>query len=310
MMQGMTQSTLRISVPDDSWVEALTDLSDRVEIVVWESDSAQPDGHLDLVLRPYTLDAEVLRTIDASRVGLVQSQGLGYDGVADALPAGGAYANAVGVHEASTAELAMALALASLRHIDEYVRAMPAGAWEPRWTSSLIDRRVMLLGVGGIGRELYKRLGGFDAEIVRVGATARDDEHGHVHATSELHDLLPTVDIVIVAVPLTADTTGMVGDAFLAALPEGALVVNVARGKVVDTDAVLRAQGRIRFAADVFDPEPLPADHPLWGAPGVLISPHVGGRSSAMRPRVERLVRNQIDRLLAGHEPDHVVVRT
>lgn len=310
MIETMTDFALRISVPDTSWVEALADLSDRVEVVVWEPDSPQPDGHLDMVLRPYTLATEVLRSFDMARIALVQSQGLGYDGVAEDLPAGGVYANAVGVHEASTAELAIALALASLRQVDDFARAMPDGVWEPRWTSSLIDRRVMLLGIGGIGSELVKRLRGFDAELVRVGTTARHDEHGHVHATAELPDLLPTVEVVIVAVPLTDDTAGMVDDAFLAALPEGALVVNVARGKVVDTDAVLRAAGRIRFAADVFDPEPLPADHPLWQAPGVLVSPHVGGRSSAMRPRVERLVRHQIDRLLSGHEPDHVVVRT
>ena len=306
----MTAEALRISVPDDSWVDALADLDDRVEFVVWDTESPQPDGHLDLVLRPYTLDNSVLRDFDVSRIGLVQSQSLGYDGVADLLPPGGRYANAVGVHEASTAELAIALALASSRHLDDFARAMPDGTWEKPWTSSLIDRRVMLLGVGGIGGELVQRLDGFGCELVRVGSTARDDARGHVHGTEELANLLPTVDVVIVAVPLTPDTTGLVDDDFIAELPDGALIVNVARGKVVDTDAVVRADGRIRFAADVLDPEPLPPDHPLWRTPRVLISPHVGGRSSAMRSRVEAVVRHQIDRLLDGHEPDDVVVRT
>lgn len=301
---------LRVSVPDDSWLDSLDDLTDRVELVVWDTATAQPEGHLDLVLRPYVLDNSVLPGFDTARMGLVQAQSLGFDGVADALPAGGTYANAVGVHEASTAELAIALALASLRHVDDFARAMGEGAWEQPWSSSLIDRRVMLLGVGGIGTELAKRLDGFGCDLVRVANSARDDDLGHVHATSELPDLLPAVDVVIVAVPLTAETTGMVDDAFIAALPDDALIVNVARGKVVDTDAVVRADGRIRFAADVFDPEPLPADHPLWTVPRVLVSPHVGGRSSAMRPRVERVVRRQIDRLLAGQEPDDVVVRT
>lgn len=300
---------LRISVPDATWIDTLSDLDDRVEVIVWDTEAAQPEGHLDLVLRPYTLSVDALGTWDMSRIGLVQAQSLGFDGVADVLPKGGVYANAVGVHEASTAELAIALALASLRRVDDFARAMPAGSWEPQWSSSLIDRRVLLLGVGGIGRELVQRLDGFGCEVVRVGSTARDDEHGHVHATGELADLLPTVDVVIVAVPLTSDTAGLVDDDFLAALPDGGLVVNVARGKVVDTDAVVRAAGRVRFAADVLDPEPLPADHPLWRVPGVLISPHVGGRSSAMRPRVERVVRRQIDLMLAG-EPEDVVVRT
>lgn len=308
--RDMTDSALRISVPDDSWVDTLADLADRVKVVVWDTETSQPDGHLDLVLRPYILSNGVLASFDTSRIGLVQSQALGFDGVVESLPAGGVYANAVGVHEASTAELAITLALASLRHVDDFARAMSAGSWEQPWTSSLIDRRVMLLGVGGIGGELVKRLEGFDAAVVRVGSTARDDERGHVHGTDELPTLLPTVDVVIIAVPLTEETTGLVGDDFLAALPDGALVVNVARGKVVDTDAVVRAAGRISFAADVLDPEPLLADHPLWQTPGVLISPHVGGKSSAMRPRVERVVRGQIARLLAGEEPDAVVVRT
>ena len=306
----MTDHALRISVPDDSWTETLADLADRVEIVVWNTETPQPDGHLDLVLRPYSLDADSLRTLDTSRVGLVQSQALGFDGVEDALPAGGVYANAVGVHEASTAELAIGLALASTRHLDDFARHMPHGAWDPRFTPSLIDSTVLLLGVGGIGGELMRRLAGFDCDVVRVGTTARDDEHGHVHGNDELHDLLPTADVVIVAVPLTAETTGMVDDDFLAALHDDALVVNVARGKVVDTGAVVRADGRVRFAADVVDPEPLPSDHALWRTPGVLISPHVGGRSSAMRPRVEQVVRRQIERLLAGEEPLDVVVRT
>lgn len=301
---------LRVSVPEDSWLDSLDDLTDRVELMVWDTTTSQPEGHLDLVLRPYVLDNSVLPGFDTSRIGLVQAQSLGYDGVADVLPAGGTYANAVGVHEASTAELAIALALASLRHVDDFARAMPDGSWEQPWSSSLIDRRVVLLGVGGIGTELARRLDGFDCDLVRVASSARTDDRGHVHATSELPDLLPTADVVIIAVPLTAETTGMVDDAFIAALPDDALVVNVARGKVVDTDAVVRAGGRIRFAADVFDPEPLPADHPLWTVPRVLVSPHVGGRSSAMRPRVERVVRHQIDRLLAGQEPDDVVVRT
>lgn len=306
----MTDQMLRVSVPDDSWLDSLSDLAAGVEMVVWDTATVQPEGHLDLVVRPYVLDNSVLPGLDMARIGVIQAQSLGYDGVADVLPAGGAYANAVGVHEASTAELAIALALASLRQIDDFARAMGEGSWEQPWSSSLIDRRVMLLGVGGIGAELTRRLDGFDCDLVRVASSAREDDRGHVHGTSELFDLLPGVDVVIVAVPLTADTTGLVDDDFIAALPDDALIVNVARGKVVDTDAVVRAGGRIRFAGDVFDPEPLPADHPLWTVPRVLVSPHVGGRSSAMRPRIERVVRHQIDRLLAGHPPDHVVVTT
>lgn len=297
---------MRISVPDSSWQGVLDDLP--VEVVEWDGKAPQPEGRLDLAVWPYTLDPSDMAAVDASRIGLIQGQSLGYDGVADVLSAGGRYANAVDVHEDSTAELAMALLLAAVRKLDVFAAQQAEGRWRKSWTTSLLDRRVLLLGVGGIGRRMATRLDGFGCEIVRVGTRARDDEHGHVHGTDELADLLPTVDAVVVAVPLTPDTERIVDAQFLAALPDGAIVVNVARGRTADTDAVLAEAGRIRYASDVFDPEPLPADHPLWSAPGVIITPHVGGMTSAMAPRIQAVVRGQVERLLAGEEPADVVV--
>lgn len=113
---------------------------------------------------------------------------------------------------------------------------------------------------------------------------------------------------MIVAVPLTAATEGLVDAAFLARLRDGAIVVNVARGRTAVTEAVLAEAGRLRYASDVFDPEPLPQDHPLWSAPGVIVTPHVGGMTSAMAPRIQAVVRGQVQRLLAGEEPADVVV--
>jgi phosphoglycerate dehydrogenase-like enzyme len=301
----MASRTLHVTVPDDDWVDRLSDLED-VDLTVWDFNSPQPERFVDIAVRPYTVAASGLEDLDPERIGLVQSQALGYDGVADVLPDGIAYANAVGVHEESTAELAVALLLASQREVDRYARE--AGEWNRRFTASLIDRRVMLLGHGGIGVEVEKRLAGFGAKLVRVAGHRREDESGVVHASDEVPGLLPTVDAVVLAVPLTEATAGLVGDAFLDALPDGAIVVNVSRGKVVDTDAVVRQAGRVRLAADVTDPEPLPADHPLWSTPGVLISPHVGGMSSAMQPRIDAVVRRQVARLLAGQEPADVVV--
>lgn len=297
---------MRISVPDSSWQGVLDDLP--VEVVEWAGKAPQPEGRLDLAVWPYTLDPSDMAAVDASRIGLIQGQSLGYDGVADVLSAGGRYANAVDVHEDSTAELAMALLLAAVRKLDVFAAQQAEGIWRKSWTTSLLDRRVLLLGVGGIGRRMAARLDGFGCEIVRVGTRARDDEHGHVHGTDELADLLPTVDAVVVAVPLTPVTERIVDADFLAALPDGAIVVNVARGRTADTDAVLAEAGRIRYASDVFDPEPLPADHPLWSAPGVIITPHVGGMTSAMAPRIQAVVRGQVERLLAGEEPADVVV--
>jgi phosphoglycerate dehydrogenase-like enzyme len=301
----MASRTLHVTVPDGSWIGALADLDD-VELTVWDMDGDQPERHVDLAVRPYTVAAGGLDALDPALLDVVQSQALGFDGVADVLPDGITYCNAVGVHEESTAELAVALLLASQREIDRYAREV--GQWNRGFTASLIDRRVMLLGTGGIGREIEKRLDGFGAELVRVATRARRDERGEIHGQDELSTLLPTVDAVLLAVPLSDSTEGLVDDAFLAALPDGAIVVNVSRGKVVDTDAVVRQAGRVRLAADVTDPEPLPSDHPLWTAPGVLISPHVGGMSTAMRPRIEAVVRRQIALLLDGQPPADVVV--
>jgi len=295
---------MRISVPEQVWTGILADLD--AEIVVWDGSDAQPDGHLDLVLWPYMARPDAMRDVDPARIGLIQGQSLGYDGVAEALPGGATYANAVGVHEGATAELAIALLLAATRRLGEFRDAQRERVWKKHWSPGLIDRRVLLVGVGGIGGEVVTRLDGFGADVVRVGSTAREGVHG----TDELPVLLPDADAVILAVPLTESTTGLVDADFLARLPDTAVVVNVSRGKVVVTDAVVAEAGRIGFASDVFDPEPLPSDHPLWSTPNTFITPHVGGMSSSMRTRVEALVRRQVTHLEAGEEPDHVVVRT
>jgi len=293
---------MRISVPDAAWRDRLADLD--LEVIVWDGSTPQPDGYLDVALWPYDVAPTALAGIDPSRIGLVQGQSLGYDSVREFLPAGGRYANAVGVHEGATAELAMALLLTATRRMDEFGDAQRERTWAKHWAPGLIGRRIVLIGVGGIGSELMARLAGFGAVVVNVASTPRDDVHG----IDELPALLSSADAVVIAVPLTESTVGLVDADFLARLPDGAVVVNVSRGKVVVTDAVVAEGGRIGFASDVFDPEPLPPDHLLWTVPHTIITPHVGGMSSSMATRVEALLRRQIGRLAAGQEPDHVVV--
>jgi len=179
---------------------------------------------------------------------------------------------------------------------------MPSGTWGNDFSTSLADRRVLIVGYGRIGAAIERRLAGFEvASVTRVARRARTGEVP-VHAIGELGSLLPQADVVFVITPLTPDTEHLIGAAELAAMPEGALLVNVARGRVVDTDALVAATatGRVRAALDVTDPEPLPSDHPLWRTPGVLISPHVGGQSTAFQPRMLRLVREQLARFAAG----------
>lgn len=311
----MTDRRLLVSVPGGTLRDALLALGplpDGVELVEWDLESPAPAEEIDLVVPPYMGTARRLGALAGVRTRLVQSQSIGYDEVAAALPPGHVFANAASVHETSTAELTLALVLAAQRGIPAFVRAATEGRWAPERRESLADRRVLLVGAGGVGRAIEDRLRPFEVELTRVASRARDDDRGHVHGADELPALLPHAEIVIVGVPLTDATTGLVDADFLAALPDGALVVNIARGKVADTDAILAeaTSGRLRFALDVTDPEPLPAGHPLFALPDVLISPHVGGASTAMVPRMARLLRRQIERMLRGDEPVNVVLRS
>ena len=313
---------LVVSLPNDLLRPYLEKLADPVpagvEFVTWAIDGPPPEPRIDIAVQPYmSADPSRFRWLAEGEVGLVQSQSIGYDGVAAALPPGLVYANASSVHETATAELALALILASQRGLDVFARNAEHGLWKGGRRPSLADRMILILGYGGVGKAIEARLAGFEVgQVVRVASRARADAAGevqdpvHIHGIGELPTLLPQTDIVVIGTPLTAATRGLVGAAELALLPDDALVVNVARGPVLDTAAVLAEVGRLRFALDVTDPEPLPADHPLWSAPGVLISPHVGGAASAMEPRMARLLRRQIGHLLAGEEPENVVLRS
>ncbi|MDT9689686.1 2-hydroxyacid dehydrogenase [Streptomyces sp. P9(2023)] len=221
--------------------------------------------------------------------------------------------NAKGVHEASTAELALALILASLRGIPGFVRGQDKEEWLSGFYPALADKSVLIVGYGSIGAAIEDRLAPFEcARVVRVARSARTTERGPVHPLSELPALLPQADVVVLSTPLTPESRHLADAGFLARMKDDALLVNVARGPVVDTAALLKEveSGRISAALDVTDPEPLPPGHPLWHAPGVLVSPHVGGSTSAFMPRAKRLIAAQITRLVAGERPANVVLTT
>lgn len=286
-----------------------------VKFVVWDLDGPAPVPRADIVVPPYWGGAKRLARVAEIETRLVQWQSIGFDAVQRFLPAGVRLANATSVHETSTAELVLALTLASQRNIPGFVHQADAHVWQVRRNPSLADRRVLLIGYGGVGKAVDARLAGFEVDVTRVARTARreNDLAGNeveVHALSELSELLPDAEIVILTVPLTDDTRGLLDAERLEQLPDGALVVNVARGPVVDTDALVAElqAGRLRAAVDVADPEPLPADHPLWDCPGTLITPHVGGESTAMLPRMSSLIRRQIERLRNGEEPENIVL--
>jgi phosphoglycerate dehydrogenase-like enzyme len=268
-----------------------------------------PDGveDVEVFVPPYSVGPEVREVLPRmSSLRVVQTLTAGVDNIRDVVPDGVLLCNGRGIHDTSTAELVLTLVLSSLRGVPELVRAQDRHEWSPGWHASLADRTVLLVGYGAIGAAVEARLAPFECSVVRVARSAREG----VHAISELPALLPEADVVVLVLPLTDETRGLVDAGFLASMKNGALLVNVARGAVVDTDALVTAlrSERVRAAVDVVDPEPLPAGSPLWDCPGLLVTPHVGGSSSAMWPRAHRLVRDQLHRIAAGEEPVNVMV--
>jgi phosphoglycerate dehydrogenase-like enzyme len=299
--------SIRVAVPDsDMRARILPEIGDDVELIVWRPNDEPFEGELDLLVIPYVVSYDLLAGLPRG-VKHIQSQSLGYDGAADFVPRGTTFSNAVGVHEAPAAEIAMTLILASQRGWPEVGRNQSAELWDRKRWPGLIGQRVLLIGVGGIGHEFEKRVSGFDVHLTRVASRARDD----IHSIEDLNLLLPTADIVVLALPLVDETRGLVNDAFLDRLPHGALIVNVSRGAIVDTDALVRhvRTGAVRSALDVVDPEPLPPGHPLWSLPGSLLTPHLGGNVQSMLDRIDPLVIAQINRLRAGQTPDHIVIK-
>lgn len=303
-------------VPYTGYAEAgrrLGPLPSGLDLDFYLAEGDELPGTIDEVafyVLPYMKGAAVLaRASDMPRLQVVQTLTAGYDEFLPLLPARVTLCNAAGLHDTSTAELAVALALASGRHLDSYARAQSAGTWHQIWGRSLADQRVLIIGYGHIGQAIERRLQGFEvASVTRVARRGRPGPP-EVRPIEELHGLLPQADVVFLIAPHTAQTEHLIGARELKLLPDQALLVNVARGKLVDTDALLAevSTGRIRAALDVTDPEPLPPGHPLWQQPGVLISPHVGGASTAFGPRADRLIAAQLTRFAAGERLENVV---
>ncbi|MET8708660.1 2-hydroxyacid dehydrogenase [Streptomyces californicus] len=313
----MTATTSAVWLPFPA--EEIDGLPEGLDYRYWDGEPDYPGDPADCAyyVVPYMKGPEVaVRPLAEMRgVQVVQTLSAGIDHVEPglgSLPPGVRLCNAKGVHEASTAELTLALVLASLRGIPGFVHGQDAEEWRSGFYPALADKSVLIVGYGSIGSAIEDRLAPFEcARVARVARSARASARGPVQALDELPALLPESDVVILSTPLNPSTRGLVGAEFLAAMPDGALLVNVARGGVVDTKALLAEleSGRLRAALDVTDPEPLPAGHPLWHAPNVLITPHVGGSTSAFEPRAKRLLAAQLTRFAAG-EPVENVVRT
>ncbi|MCW2529652.1 MAG: D-isomer specific 2-hydroxyacid dehydrogenase NAD-binding [Pseudonocardiales bacterium] len=302
-----------VCVPGEA-AKGLTEfLSDQaeVEVIVWDGQGQPPDRmeEIQFWVPPFGWNVieelpGILSAMPALEV--IQVTSAGYDQFEGRLPPHVRLCNGRGIHGGSTSEWVLAVTLASLREIPRFVRAADDRRWDYHSTDELAGKRVLIIGAGDLGQQTARRLRAFDAEPVLVARTARDD----IHALSELPELLPSADVVVLVVPKTDETTGLVNAEFLARLRDGALVVNAARGPVVDTAALLAElqSGRLHAALDVTDPEPLPTDHPLWSAPNLLITPHVGGSVFGYAARARRLVAEQIARFATGEELINVVI--
>ena len=301
-----------VSFPDRTWRDDVGPI-EGITPVVWDPQASPPGEDVEVFVAPYMAPSDQIAVVaDAPTVRLVQLLSAGADVALPVVPQDVAIANAKGVHDAATAELTVALVLASQRGFDELARAQAKGEWLPRhFRRGLADHRVLLLGYGSVGRAIAERLAPFEVSLTAVASRARDGDDlvDRVHGIDELAELVPEHDILLSVLPGTDATAGILDDALLAAMPDGALVCNVGRGNALVTEDALRHTGRLRFALDVTDPEPLPSDHPLWSEPGVIISPHTGGVTEAFRPRMVALLREQLRRVAAGDEPLNLVAR-
>ncbi len=291
----------------------LDPLPDNVELV------AEPEPDVEVVV----LGVELMRRLpglfdELSQLRVVQSINAGVDWLLPTVPNGVIVCSASGAHDSAVSEWVVATILALRRRLPEFLELQRHGAWDANVNDltatgpsplgpidDLEGSTVLVLGHGSIGRALAARLAPFGARVVGIARHARDD----AEPPEALERLLPSADAVVVLLPLTPETERIVDADFLARMKPGALLVNAARGRLVDTDALLAAldAGRIRAALDVSDPEPLPADHPLWQAPNVLITPHVAGAVSRWQARAYRLAGDQIRRYAAGEPLLNVV---
>lgn len=303
---------MRVIVPSEEIATAIADAGVDVETVVWRQDSEAdaPAGELLIGVRPGKPEASE-RISEIAGLRHIHVPSLGYEWVEGFVPQGVTLSNSAGTIEEGTAELTLAMILAVLREIPRAVDQQREGRWEAGFTaSSLQGARVLMLGYGGVGKAVARRIAAFAPEsITPVGSRARTEDGTHIHGADELPRLLPQTDVVVVSLPHSEQTAGLVDADFLAAMPDGALLANIGRGPVVDTAALLAelSTERLRAALDVTDPEPLPDGHPLWSAPGCLILPHVGGATSKVWELTLELIVQQAQRMAAGEGPRNIV---
>jgi phosphoglycerate dehydrogenase-like enzyme len=301
--------TVTVLVPGEQGRAALAE-QEWADPVLYDPDREWPEPASSaevLVVPPEapTADRLLAAMRELPKLRMVQTLSAGVELWEGKLPDGVLLSNARGAHGGATAELAATGLLAVYREVPQFLANQAGHRWDQHPTETLDGKRVLVLGAGDLAQSLRSQLEPFGATVTLVGRSARDG----VRSFDEVPGLLAGHDAVILMVPYNDQTHHLADAAFLARMPDQAVLVNVARGPVVDTNALLAelTAGRLRAVLDVTDPEPLPADHPLWDAPGVLIFPHVGGNTAGMTDRAWRVVAEQIGAFAAGQEPPNLV---
>jgi phosphoglycerate dehydrogenase-like enzyme len=295
-------------LPFDAGRDPMGPLPDGVEVEVWDGKLPLPDraDEVEVLVPPWWPKDTVSSALGAlGSLRLIQMLNAGVDWIVGSVPDGVTLCNAGDVNAVEVAEWVMAVTLAHLRRLGEFDRARAEGRWRPTVTSTLRHRRVVVVGHGAIGRALVAMLEPFGADVTVVARTARPG----VEPVERLAGLVGDAEVLMVVAALTEGTRGLVDRELLGALPDGALVVNVGRGPIVVTDDLLAelTARRLHAALDVTDPEPLPEGHPLWAAPNLTLTPHVGGGTTNFMPNAFGLVGDQVRRLAAGEQLRFVI---
>jgi len=317
---------VRVGVDENLAAELLADFPPEAEIVRLPRVIASP-VEVDFWIMPYYRKEVAELFAQLRGVKVAQSLMAGVDWVLPWLPRDVILCDGRGIHDISASEWVMAAIMSAMKRIPLYRDLQnkqqwrgfatvtdgflnEVGPWRGQYTvlgEDLSGKTVLIVGYGSIGEAIEARLTPFGVTMLRVARNAR--EQPKVSPVADLHSLLPEADIVVAIVPLTDATRGLFGSAELARMKHGALLVNAARGPVVDTDALVEAlqQHRIRAVVDVTDPEPLPPGHPLWSAPNCMITPHIGGATPEFIHRAFRFAAAQVRRFIAGEPLANIV---
>jgi phosphoglycerate dehydrogenase-like enzyme len=298
---------VKLWIPDAPARDALGTLPAGVELGLIEREYDLPEAVLDAeFLVPRSGDERIDAVLaDMPGLRVMQTLSAGVEHLLPIIPAGVTLCDARGTRDIAVAEWVMSAILAAQKELPGMLEQQRAHSWKPHELSELAGSTIMILGYGSIGAALAARLAPFEVELIRVARRAR----AGVHSVEELDSLLPLADILVVLLPLTAATDQLVNRDALERMKDGALLVNAARGRVVDNHALLDLlqARRLRAALDVCDPEPLPPEHPLWDAPGLLITPHLAGDTTAAARRAFALVGEQVRRYMNDEPLKNVV---